>query len=117
MADSSENEHDGFLENEIIKIITNLKRLHSHNTSNDIDELLFEHFYKDNSIGNEIANNWFNKKGCLDFCNIMPDILVFIKHHWNIEFNEELADYLLSPHELIKTYVFCKAKEIFNDNI
>ena len=117
MASESEKVYDYFLENEIKKIIADLKAPNSKNTPDEIDELLFEHFYKSNSVGNKLANEWFNSKGCLGFCVVMPDILAFVNRYWVAEFDEDFIDTLLSPHELIQTYIFCKAREIFNDNI
>ena len=52
-------------------------------------------------------------KECEDFCNNMKVILTSMKDYWRDEFDEELFDSMLSPHELLKTYIYCKAKSFY----
>ena len=51
--------------------------------------ILIVNIYKENSIGNELAINSFNNKGCKDFCNNMKVILTSMKNYWRDEFDEE----------------------------
>lgn len=43
----------------------------------------------------------------------MKIILSSMKNYWKEEFQEELSDTMLSPHDLLKTYIYCKAKSFY----
>ena len=104
-----------YLEIEINIILQNIKNNNTQydfNNEDDIDKILFTYFYEENSDGDKLAISWFNQKGCNDFCNGIRDIQRVVKQHWMNEFKEELCDSFLTPHEMIKTYVYCKAKQL-----
>ena len=62
--------------------------------------------------GHCLAMEWFCQKGHDEFCKALPEIAEIIKKYWFEEFGEPLPDDLLSPYELLQTYVCCKAKNI-----
>ncbi len=103
------------MEDEIQDIINQNKNDYDFKNEGDVDKFLFKYFYEEDSIGNKLALEWFNKKGCEIFCNGMIIILNFIKIHWKSEFDEDFCDNILSPHDMIKTYVYCKAKDLINN--
>lgn len=103
------------MEDEIQNIINQNKNDSDFKNEDDKEIFLFKYFYEEDSIGNKLALEWFNKKGCEVFCNGMINILNFIKIHWKREFGEDFCDILLSPHDMIKTYVYCKAKDLINN--
>ncbi len=100
------------MEDEIHDIINENKNDYDFSKDEDVDKFLFKYFYEENSIGNKLAFEWFNKKGCELFSNGMITIFNFIKIHWKNEFNEEFCDNIISPHDMIKTYIYCKAKHL-----
>ncbi len=97
-----------YLENEILELV---------NKMNDktCDKEFFSIFNGETSNSSNLALSWFNKKGCNDFCNSLNIILLTVRNNWFEEFNEELPDDLLSPNELIQTYISCKAKSIIKN--
>ena len=105
-----------YLESEIKALIEEIKRENgcvNFNNKDDFNNMIYVNIYKENSIGNDLAINSFNNKGCEDFCNNMKVILTSMKDYWRDEFDEELCDSMLSPHELLKTYIYCKAKSFY----
>lgn len=106
-----------YLEYEIKTLIEEIKRENrcvNFNNKDEYNNMIYVNIYKENSIGNKLAINSFNNKGCESFCNNMKVILTSMKDYWRDEFDEELCDTMLSPHELLKTYIYCKAKSFFN---
>ena len=113
-------ENVSYLEIEINEILQNLKNenvKYDFKNEEDIDKVLFSYFYEENSIGDKLAISWFNKKGCLEFCKGVSDIQRIVNNHWMCEFKEKLCDSFLTPHEMIKTYVYCKAKQLIRDKL
>ena len=94
-----------YLESEILELV---------NKMNDktCDKEFFSIFNEENSASSKLALSWFNKKGCSDFCYALNNILLVVKKIWLEQFNEELADELLTPNELLQTYISCKAKTL-----
>ena len=103
--------------NEILQHFKNENEKYDFKNKDNIDKLLFTYFYEENSIGNKLAISWFNKKGSLEFCNGVSDIQCIVNNYWMSEFKEELCDSFLTPHEMIKTYVYCKAKQLIRDKL
>lgn len=98
--------------NIILQTIKDNNEKYDFNNEDDIDKILFTYFYQENSEGDKLAISWFNNKGCDEFCNGVSDIQRIVKQYWMNEFKEELCDSFLTPHEMIKTYVYCKAKQL-----
>lgn len=96
-----------YLESDILKIINKMQ-------NKNCKKEFFLMFNNKNSESSKLALSWFNKKGCNDFCNSLNNILLAVKNNWLDEFNEELPDDLLSPNELLQTYISCKAKTLLN---
>ncbi len=94
-----------YLESEILELI---------NKMNDktCDKEFFSIFNEENSASSKLALSWFNKKGCSDFCHALNIILLVVKKIWYEQFNEDLMDELLTPNELLQTYISCKAKTL-----
>lgn len=94
-----------YLESEILELV---------NKMNDktCDKEFFSIFNEENSASSKLALSWFNKKGCSDFCYALNNILLVVKKIWLEQFNEELGDELLTPNELLQTYISCKAKTL-----
>ena len=94
-----------YLESEILELI---------NKMNDktCDKEFFSIFNGENSASSKLALSWFNKKGCSDFCYALNTILLVVKKIWREQFNEDLVDELLTPNELLQTYISCKAKTL-----
>lgn len=109
-------DHITFLEAEIKEIINKLIEENpniNYKNKDDFNKMVFTNIYTEGSIGNNLAINSFNKKGCEEFCKNMKIIFESMKSYWFEEFKEELSDDMLSPHELLKTYIFCKAKSFY----
>ena len=105
-----------FLEAEIKEIINKLIQENpniNYKKKDDFNKMVFTNIYTEGSIGNNLAINSFNKKGCEEFCKNMKIIFESMKSYWFEEFKEELSDDMLSPHELLKTYIFCKSKSFY----
>ena len=98
--------------NIILQTIKDNNEKYDFNNEDDIDKILFTYFYQENSEGDKLAISWFNNKGCDKFCDGVSHIQRIVKQHWMNEFKEELCDSFLTPHEMIKTYVYCKAKQL-----
>ena len=62
--------------------------------------------------GHVLVMEWFHHKGHNEFCTALPEICFAIKKYWFNEFKEPLPETLLSPCELLQTYVYCKAKTL-----
>ena len=75
----------------------------------------FGAFNEQGCKGHVLAMVWFQRKGHGEFCRALPEICEAIKKYWFEEFGESLPDDLLSPYELMQTYVYCKAKNIVID--
>lgn len=69
-------------------------------------------FSEDGCQGHVLVMEWFQKKGVAEFCRALPDIFDAIKKYWYDEFGTPLPETLLSPCELLQTYVYCKAKTL-----
>jgi|TARA_B110000444_G_C18813072_1_gene583672 hypothetical protein len=105
-----------YLECEIKALIEEIKRENecvNFNNKHEFNNMIYINIYKEDSIGNELAINSFNNKGCQAFCNNMKVILSSMENYWKEEFEEELCDTMLSPHDLLKTYIYCKAKSFY----
>jgi len=105
-----------YLEYEIKALIEEIKRdnpLVNFNNKEEFNNMIYVNIYTENSFGSDLAINSFNNKGCEYFCNNMKVILSSMKDYWRDEFHEELCDTMLSPHELLKTYIYCKAKSFY----
>jgi hypothetical protein len=103
--------------NEILQNFINENVKYDFKNEDNVDKFLFTYFNEKNSIGDELAMSWFNKKGCQEFCRGMGDIQSIVINKWKTEFNQELCDSFLTPHEMIKTYVYCKAKQLIRDKL
>ena len=97
-----------YLEVEIKNLIEGLK-------SKDCEKEFFAAFNEENCQGHALAVDWFNRKGCDEFCRALPSIHEAVKKYWHKEFDEPLPDGLLSPNELLKTYICCKAKVLLGE--
>jgi len=105
-----------YLECEIKALIEGIRRENGYvnfNSKEEFNNMVYVNIYKENSVGNDLAINSFNNKGCEAFCNNMKIILSSMKNYWKEEFQEELSDTMLSPHDLLKTYIYCKAKSFY----
>tara|TARA_B100000965_G_C19228990_1_gene599275 strand:- start:5 stop:355 length:351 start_codon:yes stop_codon:yes gene_type:complete len=105
-----------YLEYEIKELLEKIKKENNHvdfNNKNDFNHMIYINVYKENSIGHDLAINSFNNKGCEAFCTNMIIILSSMKNYWREEFNEEFCDTMLSPHDLLKTYIYCKVKSLY----
>jgi hypothetical protein len=69
-------------------------------------------FGEDGCQGHTMVMNWFHRRGHNEFCIALPEICTAIKKYWFDEFQEPLPETLLSPCELLQTYVYCKAKTL-----
>jgi hypothetical protein len=103
--------------NEILQNFINENVKYDFKNEDNVDKFLFTYFNEKNSIGDELAMSWFNKKGCQEFCRGVGDIQSIVINKWKTEFNQELCDSFLTPHEMIKTYVYCKAKQLSRDKL
>lgn len=74
----------------------------------------FYNFSEPDCKGHTLVMEWFQRKGHEEFCCALPEISVAIKKYWYDEFNEPLHEMLLSPFELLQTYVYCKAKTLLH---
>ena len=74
----------------------------------------FGAFSEEGCKGHALAMSWFRRKGHGEFCNAMPEICDAIKKYWFDAFGEALPVDLLSPYELLQTYVHCKAKSLLS---
>jgi hypothetical protein len=109
-------EHINYLESEIKSLIEEIKRENptvNFINKEEFNNMIYINIYTENSFGSKLAINSFNNKGCAYFCNNMKVILSSMKNYWKEEFDEDLCDTMLSPHDLLKTYIFCKAKSFF----
>ncbi len=96
-----------YLENEIREILGGFQ-----SKACDCEKEFFRAFSEVDCKGHALAMNWFQQKGFTEFCNALPEISEAIKKYWFDEFNESLPESLLSPYELLQTYVSCKAKSM-----
>ena len=97
-----------YLENDILKLVNKMK-------NKTCEKEFISMFNGENSESSKLTLYWFNQKGCNEFCNSLSNILLAVKKNWSDEFNDELPDDLLSPNELLQTYISCKAKTLLNN--